>query len=138
MSIFRTIVLLTGITVLMPSPPLEQASEPVPAVRETTSVVSAASQTVTDMAAFCSRQPGVCETAGYVLSKLEAKAKYSVRLIYEWASEANGVPPASPLGYHAFSDPITTGSTVLAAARPAAKSNQSTLQLEDLLPAWRG
>ena len=134
MGIFRAIILLTGVTVLLPSPPVEQAVQPPLAVQETTSVVSAASQTVTDMAAFCSRQPGVCETAGYVAAKLEAKAKYSVRLIYEWASEANGVTPDLPFGNQAVSDPMATGSTKFADGRPT----RSTLQLEDLLPAWRG
>ena len=64
--------------------------------------------------------------------KLEAKAKYSVRLIYQWASEANGEPPVSPLEDVAASDPITTGSVMAAAQDP-----RSTLRIDDLIPRWR-
>lgn len=132
MGVFRAIMVLTGVTVFMPAPSEDyQAATAAP---ETVSVVSAASQTVSDVASFCSRQPGVCNTAGYVVAKLEAKAKYGVRLIYQWASEANGEPAASPLDNLAAGDPITTGSAVAAAAKDA----PSTLRIEDLLPRWRG
>ena len=126
MGVFRTIMVLTGITVFMPAPS-ENASTQSPA-RDSVSVVSAASRTVADVASFCSRQPGVCDTAGYVVAKLEAKAKYSVRLIYEWASEANGEPRVSPLADVAARDPIATGSVL---------ASRSTLRMDDLIPRWR-
>ncbi len=126
MGVFRTIMVLTGITVFMPAPSEDAAT--VSPARESVSVVSAASQTVADVASFCSRQPGVCDTAGYVVAKLEAKAKYSVRLIYEWASEANGEPRVSPLADVAASDPIATGSVL---------ASRSTLRMDDLIPRWR-
>jgi hypothetical protein len=134
MRVFRTILVLTGATVFLPSPPDSPQTAPADGLQETVAVVSAASQTVSDMASFCSRQPGVCETAGYVASRLEAKAKYSVRLLYEWASEANEGPQVSPYADQAAADPITTGSMALATAA----GSQSTLRLEDLAPAWRG
>lgn len=130
MGVFRTIMVLTGITVFMPAPPEEEAT--LPPARESVSVVWAATRTVADVASFCSRQPGVCDTAGYVVAKLEAKAKYSVRLIYEWASEANGEPPVSPLEDVAASDPIPAGSAMAAAQAP-----RSTLTIDDLIPRWR-
>ena len=139
MRIFRTIILLTGIAVLMPSPPESENSGAVILAgnaAETAGLVKAASQTVFDAASFCSRQPGVCRTAGYVAGKLQAKAKYSVRLIYEWASEANGEPGVSPYADQAdAADPIETGSTAAAAA---SGQSQSTLIIGDLLPEWRG
>jgi hypothetical protein len=66
-----------------------------------------------------------------VAAKLEAKAKYSVRLIYEWANEASQDGTALPADRTARADQIVTGSTTLAAGR-------STLILEDLIPEWRG
>ena len=102
----------------------------------TPSLIGSASDAVADVALFCNRQPGVCQAAGYVAGKLEAKAKYSVRLIYQWANESSGEPMASPLGNQAdASDPITTGSTVVAKLEV---QNQSTLRIEDLIPPWRG
>lgn len=130
MGVFRTIMVLTGVTVFMPAPSDEPA--PVNPARDSVSVVSAASRTVSDVASFCGRQPGVCDTAGYVAGKLEAKAKYSVRLIYEWASEANGEPSVSPLEDVAANDRPSTG-PVLASARDPG----STLKIEDLIPRWR-
>lgn len=130
MGVFRAIMVLTGITVFMPAPSEDSAT--VAPARDTVSVVSAASQTVSDVASFCHRQPGVCDTAGYVVAKLEAKAKYSVRLLYDWASEANGEPAVSPLDDVAASDPITTGSVLASARDPG-----STLKIEDLIPRWR-
>jgi hypothetical protein len=137
MRIFRAIILLTGIAVLMPSPPESKNSGTATLAgnpAEAMGLVSAASQTASDLASFCSRQPGVCETAGYVAAKLEAKAKYGVRLIYEWANEANRDPAYADQAD--ATDPIETGSTLVAAA--ASKETQSTLTLEDLLPNWRG
>ena len=133
MRIFRTIMVLTGIATFMPSPPpsLEQNAE-----LSTPSLIGSASAAVADVAMFCSRQPGVCQAAGYVAGKLEAKAKYSVRLIYQWANESSGEPMASPLSNQAdASDPITTGSTVVAKLEA---QHQSTLRIEDLIPPWRG
>ena len=59
-----------------------------------TGYLEVATNTFSDLASFCARQPGVCETAGFVAHKLELKAKYGARLIYEWASEANSTPVA--------------------------------------------
>jgi hypothetical protein len=137
---FRTIILLTGIAVFMPSPPeignsgaVLMASNTV----ESAGLVTAASQTVSDVASFCGRQPGVCQTADYVAAKLEAKANYGIRLLYEWASEANGEPAVSPYADQAdAAGAIESGSTVIATA-PGTDS-QSTLTMEDLLPDWRG
>ena len=137
---FRAIILLTGIAVLMPSPPEDRNSGAQLVANnaaETAGLVSAASQTVSDVASFCGQQPSVCQTAGYVASKLEAKAKYGVRLLYEWASEASDEPRVSPYADQAnAADPIETGSTV--AATEDSGVTQSTLTMQDLLPEWRG
>ena len=139
MRIFRTILILTGAAVLMPSPPEGGGYMGVQsAVNDPSApgLIGSATMAVADVASFCARQPGVCETAGYVANRLEAKAKYSVRLLYEWAAESNDDALIAPLGNQAdASDPIETGSTSSASN---ASDPGSTLLIEDLVPAWRG
>ena len=137
MRILRTLVLLTGVAVLMPSPP-DDATQVAAANVSTPSMIGSATMAFADAASFCSRQPQVCRTAGYVAGKLQAKAKYSVRLIYEWASESSAEPRVSPLSNQADADPIKTGSTAVAEANHAVSNGQSSLRIEDLIPAWRG
>jgi hypothetical protein len=143
MRLIRTILLLGGAAFLLPSPP-----EPVTAANTTVlkqevstlEMLSSATSAVSDVASFCSRQPEVCETAVFVAAKLEAKAKYSARLIYEWASESTSDPALPATSQEAIKvDMITTGSTQLAMADDTPPPpSQSTLQIEDLIPEWRG
>jgi hypothetical protein len=142
MRIFRTLMLLAGVTAFMPSPP-EDKSLDVAMVEmanvEETGIISSATTAISDLAGFCGRQPGVCETAGYVANRLEAKAKYSVRLIYEWAAESSAEPRTSPFPNQAdATDPMATGSTRALMADGTAVKGQSTLRLDDLIPEWRG
>lgn len=131
MRIFRTLILIGGIGFLLPSPPDDGTGAKAEATPVASYIVSASS-TVADMAGFCARQPHVCETAGAMARSFEAKAKYGVILLYEWASKSNDAADGPPLGHQAFgADPIATG-TVTAASRP------STLRVEDLIPEWRG
>jgi hypothetical protein len=141
MRIFRTILVLTGITVFMPSPPEnpgQQAQGVADAKLTDSGYFEVATNTFSDLAAFCERQPGVCETAGFVAHKLELKAKYGVRLIYDWANEAN-TPFSSTLqpSIAEDSDPIETGSMKLASLKKMPLDSQSTLGLGDLIPVWR-
>lgn len=142
MRLIRTIIVLSGLAAIMPSPPEDasQAAAKAAGAQVTdTGYLDVATSAFSDLAAFCGRQPGVCETAGLVAHKLELKAKYGVRLLYEWASEAN-TPPSAALqpDIAERADPIATGSTKLAAAKPQPEPSQSTLRLEDLIPLWRG
>ncbi len=140
MRIFRTILLLTGVTTFMPSPPENSTSQTVAsnADQAAPGLMASATLAIADAAGFCSRQPEVCQTAGYVAGKLEAKAKYSVRLIYEWAAESSSGPQVSPIPNQADqTDPLVTGSTRMAAAE-VPPAGQSTLRIEDLIPEWRG
>jgi hypothetical protein len=140
MRIIRTIIVVTGIAVFIPSAP-EDVSRAAPSVASTevsdTGYFEVATNTFSDLASFCARQPGVCETAGFVAHKLELKAKYGVRLIYEWANEANTTPTVQP-DIADGSDPIETGSMKLASAKRLPQASQSTLRLNDLIPVWRG
>jgi hypothetical protein len=140
MRIIRTIIVLSGIAAFMPSLP-EEVNQAAPAVVSAevsdTGYLEVATNTFSDLASFCARQPGVCETAGFVAHKLELKAKYGVRLIYDWANEAGTTPAVEPEIANS-SDPIVTGSMKLASAKRLPKNSQSTLRLHDLIPVWRG
>jgi hypothetical protein len=135
MGILRTAVVLCGLAAFIPSPPEDsgQMAAGPAGVELGDGYIQVAMGTFSDLASFCERQPGVCKTAGYVAYKLERKAKYGVRMIYEWANEA---APAAPT--LAESDPMTTSSTKTAAAQPASFVSQSTLRIDDLIPAWLG
>jgi hypothetical protein len=140
MRIIRTIIVLSGIAAFMPSAP-EDVNQAAPATASAevsdTGYLEVATNTFSDLASFCARQPGVCETAGFVAHKLELKAKYGVRLIYEWANEASSTPVVQPEIANG-SDPIETSSMKLASAKKLPKNSQSTLRLGDLIPVWRG
>jgi hypothetical protein len=80
-----------------------EAATPV-AKLETHTLLSAAIGTVADVATFCARQPQTCEAMASVASVAEAKAKYSLKLAYEWA---NGQPIAAPVGDNGQSNGIS-------------------------------
>lgn len=137
MGILRTIIVLSGLMAFIPGPP-EDANQDVKTVGNSyadgAGYIQVATGTFSDLSNFCNRQPGVCKTAGYMAYKLERKAKYGVRLIYEWANEA--APQQSNIATQ--SDPITTSSTKLASVQKAVPVSQSTLQIDDLVPVWLG
>jgi hypothetical protein len=135
MRVLRAIFFLGTIAILMPSPPEQaQRGSLMSSVNQVTApqFIHAASRTVSDVGEFCGRQAMVCETAGFIASKLEAKAKYGVKLIYEWANEASGSPGAG----QAFEESLSTASLTHVAADATLKS-QNTLRVEDLIPVWR-
>lgn len=137
MSLTKIAFVLLAVAFLMPTPPeTEPAAESSAKALPSAEFVAAASDTLSDVSGFCGRQPGVCETAGYVLHKLEAKAKYGVRLLYEWANESEAGVTPMPQSYRneAVADPLATGSTSLASD----EESPGTLTIEDLIPEWRG
>src|SRR3954468_18235355 len=127
MRLFRTIFFLGVVAVLMPSPP-EDRQNSAEAERQLTTpeVVYVASRTASDLGGFCSREPMVCDTAGVIAAKLEAKAKYGARLIYEWANETSAPTPR-------IETDLSTPSLPL--GEPPV--SQNTLTREDFLPEWR-
>jgi hypothetical protein len=133
MSIFRKIFFLGTLAVLMPSPPEDsQHSLPTAGDVSTPQMIFAASRTASDLGGFCGRQPTVCTTAGFIASKLEAKAKYSAQLLYEWANEASSVPGTKEaLGEF----PSTASASQL--AMESKRESQNTLTVQDLIPDWR-
>ncbi len=117
----------------MPSPPAQLQSGATALTTPSTSwtYIAAAADTVADLKSFCERKPQVCSTAQYLAGSLEGKAKYSAKLVYEWANSTAPTPQSL-----AKADPIRTGSVdvKMAASAPV----NSTLRIEDLIPEWRG
>ena len=141
MRLIRTLLVLSGAGFLIPSPPEEVAIGNGGVVTQqvsTLEVLSSASSAVTDVAGFCTRQPEVCSTAGYVAGKLEAKAKYGVKLIYEWAAESTSDPALPRKSQEANTADLLKTGTIVADAAEAEPGSQSTLKLQDVIPPWRG
>ena len=139
MGLIRKAIFAGGIIFAMPSPPaVVQTGQVAQSMPDSTSwnYISAAADTVADMKSFCERKPQVCITAQYLAVSMEGKARYSAKLIYEWANEsAKGQTAALPNKIMA-SDPINTG-TLKTKLRGTIAEN-STLKMEDLVPEWHG
>ena len=129
MGMLRTLIVLGAAIAFMPSPPPDQAGSTPSSGPGAFSYIAAAAETMADMRSFCQRNPNACATAGMVGRTMEGKAKYSAKLIYEWANDANGKTLV------AEADQIQTSSPP---AKPANfKESQNTLSLADLLPEWK-
>ena len=139
MGLLRKAIVLGGVILAMPSPPATvQSNQMAQAMADSTSwtYIAAAADTVADMKSFCERKPQVCITARYIAVTMEGKAKYSAKIIYEWASESTGGQTALMPKNLAAADPINTG-TVQVKLRGTLAEN-STLKIEDLVPEWHG
>jgi Family of unknown function (DUF5330) len=129
MGMLRTLLVVSAGIALMPSPPPELTGLQPSAAPGTFAYVAAAAETMADMRSFCQRNPNVCVTAGAVAQTMEGKAKYSAKLIYEWANDGKEKPSV------AEADSIQTSS---APAKPVdLKQSQNTLSLADLVPEWK-
>ncbi len=115
MSMVRTACAFGAIVFLMPTPPMQTGVVNTLAQPHST-VMDAANTAFVDMKSFCERRPDVCLTAGYVAGRLEAKAKYSLQLIYEWAEEASGPLISGLPSDQAKADSLTTGPIAAAVA----------------------
>ena len=137
MGILRNTVILGAVALAMPNPPASEMKDGVvPESASSFVYVAAAAETFADVRAFCERRPAVCKAAGHIAGNMEAKAKYSAKLIYEWANEASGAEGKSAAlpADLAAADPIATGTT---GDSKGLAVSQSTLKLEDLIPEWK-
>ena len=139
MKIIKTIVIVSAIAFFLPSPP-DGGKKPGPASPE---LMSAAVSAAGDMGGFCMRQPAVCSTAMSLAGTLEAKARYSVKLLYEWAigaPQTGSTGPAPEIEAPAKSPAQIGGQSEnanFAETLAADASSQNTLRLEDIIPEWR-
>ena len=112
MGMLRTTIVLGAILFALPSPPddpaAKNADQPGPG---TFGYVAAAAEAFSDVKSFCERKPFVCETASHLAYAVERKAKYSAKLIYEWANDATESSAQAPFPVDlAQADDIKTGS----------------------------
>ncbi len=92
MGLLRKAIILGGIVLALPSPPIQQMATGQPGLQSSTfATLAAAADTVADFKGFCVRRPQACVTGQFIAYTLEAKAKYTARMLYEWAS--TGMPP---------------------------------------------
>ena len=132
---------------------------------ETGEVLAAAASTYSDVTNFCQRQSAVCSTAGQAWASLEIKVKYNFQRIYEWSNGTSQdqmrIPVLPKLPQQQISaylpkqnpsntalklslnelrnDRLHTGSIVVQMANANTDYNtNNTLQIEDLIPEWRG
>lgn len=129
MKIIRTLVIVAVGAFFLPSPPDSQQAK----IAATPELMSAAVNAAGDVGSFCSRQPAVCSTASSLAGTLEAKARYSIKLLYEWANKDSAAVP--PKVGATQTDAFMTGQPFQMAA--ADVPSQSTLKLEDIIPDWR-
>ena len=103
----------------LPTPPasLQVAGSDAAPQSSTFATISAAAETIADFKGFCERRPQACVTGQYLAATLEGKARYTARLLYEWA---NPTAPAQ----------IQT-----AQVKPAPKPGQPPLRLATLTDA---
>ena len=102
MGLIRKALVIGGIIFALPSPPVV---DPVvafpPSMQSSTfATVAAAAETMADVKGFCERRPQACTTGQYLAVTFEGKARYAVKLAYEWANAAKGEttkPDAPPL-----------------------------------------
>jgi hypothetical protein len=115
MGMLRTTIVLGAILFALPSPPEDPAMRTSAPGPGTLGYVAAATEAFSDVKDFCARRPFVCQTAGHLAAAVERKAKYSAKLIYEWANDATSKSAQSPFPPDlAATDKIQTGSTASA------------------------
>jgi hypothetical protein len=132
MGMLRTLLVLGAGFALMPSPPPDPNGAPAQPSPGSFAYLAAAAETVADMRSFCQRNPNVCVTAGAVAQTVEGKAKYTAKLIYEWADNAKSAEKQDDM---AAVDPIQTSAPPQ--KNVDLKVSQNTLTLTDLLPEWK-
>ena len=88
MGLIRKALVVGGILFALPTPPATQqvAGADASLQSSTFATLSAAAETFADFKGFCERRPQACATGQYLAATLEGKARYSARLLYEWAN----------------------------------------------------
>ena len=131
MKIIRTLVIVTAGAFLLPSPPDSQQANITP----TPELMAAAANAASDVGSFCNRQPAVCSTASNLAGTLEAKARYSIKLLYEWANKDDAAAVTPKVG--AVQTDLLLNYAAFQMASADVVPSQSTLKLEDIIPEWR-
>ena len=146
MKIIRYALILGIGAFLLPAPPPHSANGLDDDSRQLAvgDLFMAASDAVGDVSMFCQRQRDVCTAAATLARQLEVRAKYSIRLVYEWSRQPDvqarmpqPMPERLPVRI-VHGKELITGSTPQKATRAKTNSSSGTLTIEDLIPDWRG
>lgn len=88
MGLLRKAIVAGGMFAALPMPPQGAQLQPVEqqAGPGTFAYMAAASDTFADVSSFCQRRPMACNVAQYIAATAQAKAKYSAKIVYEWAN----------------------------------------------------
>jgi hypothetical protein len=147
MGLIRKAILVGGVIAAMPSAPPDIADPAQVAAQSSLGAsiayVSAVGATVSDAKGFCMRQPQVCSTAQYFATSLQGKAKYSARLIYQWANDsAVAAKPEAETGQLVAEAPTkpegVTPPPPLRKKTHVNVADNSDLRIEDLINDMRG
>jgi hypothetical protein len=94
MGILRKAIVAGGMFAALPMPPHggQMETAELLAGPGTFAYVAAASDTFADVTSFCQRRPMACNVAQYIAVAAQAKAKYSAKIVYEWANTPDVVP----------------------------------------------
>jgi hypothetical protein len=135
MGMLRNLIVVGAAIAFMPSPPPGE-NVATPPSAGAFAYMAAAAETVADLRSFCQRNPNVCATAGAMAQSVEGKAKYSAKLMYEWANDvkSDGRKVNLPEDV-ALNDPIETSSPPKVPG--VLKESQNTLSVADLVEPWR-
>ena len=150
MGLIRKALFFGGLIAAMPSPPPDSAGQTQMATQSSLGAgiayVSAVGATVSDAKGFCARQPQVCSTAQYFATTLQGKAKYSAKLIYQWANESGVATPPQAETTQMMAEaapksepvPIPTPAPALRKKTHVNVADNSDLRIEDLINDMHG
>jgi hypothetical protein len=150
MGLIRKAILIGGVIAAMPSPPPDGQDNTQMAAQSSLGAgiayVSAVGATVSDAQGFCGRQPAVCSTAQYFATTLQGKAKYSARLVYQWANDAGvAAKPAEAPGQMVAQQTAPAQPVPIPVAAPALRkkthvnvADNADLKIEDLINDMHG
>ncbi|WP_350333362.1 DUF5330 domain-containing protein [Coralliovum pocilloporae] len=94
MFLLKTAFWLSLVILFLPAYPSDDGGEQNRV--STLQALSAAQATVDDFSGFCERNPGPCETGRSFMNTFAAKAKYGVKLVYDFIDEPSEPPASAP------------------------------------------
>lgn len=115
MFFIRAVFWLSLVVAFIPVNPSDLADDQKPVSPLET--VGLAQSVVSDVAGFCTRNQGTCETGGHLFSQMGIKAREGARIAYNWLDQRYG-PQAQTAdnrdgGEDKNTDPVETGAVKL-------------------------
>lgn len=164
MFLIRSAFWITVVLLLLPTDdkPAQKSAQATakPQTISTSQALGAARETLGDISGFCERNPSVCSASGAAFDVLQRKAKYAVRMIYNWANSdpatqhqkpqqsamiLNNIvgfkqAKSKPMALVRVSENVSPAKAHIVRPRPRPKrpTSQNTLQIQDLVPTWVG